>query len=265
MRKILTIATLLATAAIPILAQQQQQQPQQQQGPHPKSQKELDALKKVQADAQAGNPDQEIQDINYVLENFADTDYKDMLLNMAMDAAQRKGDYPQTVAFGEQVIKNNPNDVTARVTLAETIAQHTKDTDLDKDKSVQQIRSYANKALELLKGNVPPPAGVGPDKWPDFQKQLIAQAHDALGQANELEKKYPDAIAEYKAGLDAQPNSTVLMVRLAKAYNENKQYDDAIQMADKALAAPDATPAVKTFAQQQKDLANKLKSGAAPK
>ncbi|MBV9612802.1 MAG: hypothetical protein JO091_10025, partial [Acidobacteriaceae bacterium] len=62
------------------------QQPQA--GPKPKSQKEVDALQKVQAAVQAGNYDAELQAINYVLENFADTEYKNMLLNMAVDAAQ---------------------------------------------------------------------------------------------------------------------------------------------------------------------------------
>ena len=47
MRSILSLATLLAAVTIPVLAQQQT--------PKPKSQKEVDALKKVQADAQAGN------------------------------------------------------------------------------------------------------------------------------------------------------------------------------------------------------------------
>src|SRR5690242_17282857 len=100
MKPILSLAALVAAAAFPIYAWQAA--PQQ---PKPKSQKEVDALKKVQADAQAGNPDQEIADINYVLENFADTEYKDMLLSMAMEAAERKNDYGQIVAFGQQVIQ----------------------------------------------------------------------------------------------------------------------------------------------------------------
>ena len=41
--------------------------------PKPKSQKEIEALQKVQAAAQASNWDGEIQAINYALENFADT------------------------------------------------------------------------------------------------------------------------------------------------------------------------------------------------
>lgn len=253
MRSILSVATLATALVLPMAAQQ---------APKPKSQKEVDALKKVQADAQANNLDQEIQDINAVLENFADTEYKDMLLNMAMEAAQHKGDYGQTVAFGQQVIQANPNDVTARVTLAETIAQHSKDTDLDKDKSVKQIQEYANKALDLLKTSAVPPAGVPPEKWPDFKKQLTSQAYDALGQAAELEKKYPDAVTQYKAALDAQPTNSVALVRLSKAYVENKQYDDAITTADKALASADAPPQVKQFAQQQKDIATRLKATA---
>ncbi len=252
MRSILSLATLLAAVTIPALAQQQT--------PKPKSQKEVDALKKVQADAQAGNADQEITDINAVLENFADTEYKDMLLNMAMEAAQKKGDYGQTVAFGQQVIQADPNDITARVTLAQTIAAHTRDTDLDKDQSVKKIQDYANKALDLLKTATAPPAGIPDAQWPDLKKQLTAQAHDALGQADELQKKYPEAITEYKTALDAQPTNSVSMVRLAKAYVATKQYDDAISMADKVLAMADAPPQVKQFAQQQKDNATKLKA-----
>jgi hypothetical protein len=139
MKRILSLAALSAALTVPVIALQSPAQPK------PKSQKEVDALKKVQTDAQASNWDQEIADINNVLENFADTEYKDMLLSMAMEAAERKNDYGQIVAFGQQVIQANPNDIMSRVTLAEAIAQHSKDTDLDKDKSVKQIQEYANK------------------------------------------------------------------------------------------------------------------------
>jgi hypothetical protein len=58
--------------------------------------------------------------------------------------------------------------------------------------------------------------------------------------------------------LDVFPSS-IVAVRLAKAYVDNKQYDDAIAMADKAMTMPDASAPVKAYAQQQKDLATKLK------
>lgn len=243
-------ATAIALVTIPVLAQQP---------PKAKSQKEVDALQKVQTAAQAGNYDGEIQAINYVIENFPDTAFKNMLLDMAVDAAQRKGDYAQTVAFGEQAIQTDPNDLIARVTLAATIAQHTRENDLDKEQSLKKVDDYANKALDLLKNSPPPPPGVAADKWPAFTKQLTGQAYDALGLAADLRKNYPAAIDDFKNAI-VNDSSPVSQAHLAKAYLDNKQYDEAITAADKVLAMNDAPAVVKQFAQQQKDAATKLKA-----
>ncbi|MBV8551502.1 MAG: tetratricopeptide repeat protein [Acidobacteriaceae bacterium] len=248
----ITALLLIGTAAF---AQQAQQA---QPGPHPKSQKEVDALRKVQTDQQASNWKQEIQDINSVLEDFSDTEFKPQLLNMAMDASQRLGDYAQTVAWGERVIQNDPNDITARVTVAETMAQHMRDTDLDKDQTAAKVNTYANKALELLKTANTPPQGIPDAQWGDYKKQLEGQAHDSLGLAAAAQKNYPQAIDHYKAALAVFPNP-IIMTHLATSYLNNKQYDDAIATDDKILAMGDASASVKQVAQQQKDTATKLK------
>ena len=254
--KIQKLATFTAVVylALPLFAQQ---------GPRPKSQKESDALQKVLQAQQAQNWDGEIQAINYVLENFADTQYKTLLLSMAVDAAQAKGDYPQTVAFGEQAIQADPNNITARVTMAEDIAAHTRENDLDKEQSLKKVDDYANKALELLKNASEPPAGMNPAAWPDTKKLMISQAYDALGQAAGLRKNYPAEVTDFKSATDADPSNSVAYARLAKAYNDNKQYDDAIATADKVAAMADAPASVKSFAQQQKDIATKAKAAPA--
>jgi tetratricopeptide (TPR) repeat protein len=237
-------------AVIPVAAQQQ---------PKPKSQKEVEALQKVQA-AQ-NDPDAELQAIDYVLEHFADTEYKIMLLNMATDAAQRKGDYEKTVLYGERTLEADPGNIPVRITLAQAIVSHTRENDLDKDQSLKKVEDYANKALDLLKTAATPPPGIPDAQWPDTKKDFASQAHEVLGQDAELRKKYDDAIAAYKTAIaEAAKPSLVASARLAKAYVGAKQYDDAIATADKVLAANDAQPAVKQFAQQQKDIATKLKS-----
>lgn len=245
-------ATFLLMATLPILAQAPAK------GPHPKTQKEMEALQKVQAAGQAGNPDDELAAINFVLENFTETEFKPQLLAMAMQAAEQKGDYALIVTWGERSLQANPNDITSRVSLAEATARHTRENDLDKADSIKKIQDYANKALELLKTADAPPLGVPEAQWPDMKKQLTGQAYDALGQAATLDKKYPDAVTNYKAGLAVDPSS-VLKARLAKAYVDNKQYDDAITTADQVIADSSAQPAVKQFAQAQKDAATKLK------
>ncbi|MGA8027729.1 MAG: hypothetical protein WB992_11330 [Bryobacteraceae bacterium] len=258
--------TALMLAGVTLVAQQQTTPPAQA-GPHPKSQKEVDALKQVQTAAQANNYDAELQAINNVLENFADTEYKPMLLGMALDAAQRKGDYPQTVVWGERMMQNDPNDFASRILLAADIAQHTRENDLDKDQSLKKVDDYANKGLDLLKtaSDTSPPGFSGtPADYLGFKKDQAGLAHTALGEADELKKKYPEAIDEYKTSLstDAHPSSTT-MAFLSRAYVENKQYDDAIATADKVLAISDAPSQVKQFAQTQKDNATKLKAASA--
>ncbi len=245
------IAAAVLSLALPVFAQAP---------PKPKTQKESEALQKVLQAQQAGNWDGEIQAINYVLETFADTEYKPLLLSMAVDAAQNKGDYPQTIAFAEQAIQADPNNMTARVTLAEDIAQHTRDNDLDKEQSLKKVDDYANKALELLKNATAPPPGMNPAAWPDTKKLLTSQSYDALGQAASLRKNYPTAITDFKTAADTDASNSVAVARLAKAYVDNKQYDEGIATADKVLAMADAPASVKTFAQQQKDIANKLKA-----
>lgn len=259
-----TAAVLLI--AIPLLGGQAPPAASQAQQPKPKSQKEVEALQKVQAAAQASNWDGEIQAINYVLENFADTEYKIMLLSMAQEAAQNKGDYAGAIAFGEQTVAADPNNITARVYMAESIAQHTHENDLDKEQSLKKVDDYANKALELLKGPAAAPVGTPEAQWPDLKKQLTSQAYDALGQAADLRKKYPDSIQDFKNAIDAQPGNSVAQARLAKTYFDAKQYDEAIAAADKVLAMNEAPAVVKQFAQQQKDNATKMKAAtpAAP-
>jgi tetratricopeptide (TPR) repeat protein len=260
---ILAFAATLIFAALPVAAFQAQQA-QQQQGPKPKSQKEVDALKKVQETAQAGDWAGEIAAINNVLENFADTEYKSMLLGMAMDAAQRKGDVAESVVWGERVIQNDPNDYTARITLAESIAQHVRENDLDKDQNLKKVDDYANKGLELVKAANTPPAGIPPDKWPEFKKQMTSEAYDALGLAATARKNYADAIKNFQTGIEADAANSVPQAHLSKAYLDNKQYDEAIAAADKVIGNAQAPASVKTYAQTMKDAATKLKGSAAP-
>ena len=263
-RAALLATTLIGVGGISLPAQQQQaQQAQGQQGPKAKSQKEVDALQKVQAAAQAQDYDAEIKAIDNVLENFADTEYKPMLLNMAMDAAQRKGDQAATQVYGERALEASPDNIQARVLLGASIASHVRENDLDKETNLKKAEDYANKALAMLKNSPPAPAGFPADQWPSFQKELTAQSYDTLGVVADLRKDYPEAIKQFQAALQAQPTFSVSMARLAKAYVGNKQYDEAIATADKVAAMSDAPASVKQFAAQQKENATKLK-GTAP-
>lgn len=239
------------------------QQPAAAKGPQPKSQKEREALMKVQTAAQSNNADEELKAIDFVLENFDNTDYKVMLLTMGMEASQNKGDAAKASVYADRLIEADPNNIAARVMQAESIAQRTRENDLDKDQSIKKVEELASKGLELLKNASTPPPGMADAQWAEQKKQLESEAHDAMGQVSELKKNYPEAIKHYQEALTAQPTNAVATARLAKAYVGNKQYDEAISTADKVAAMADAPAVVKQFAQQQKDAATKMKSSGA--
>jgi len=249
LRAVVGLAVLCG--ALPLAAYQAKQ-------PKVKSKKEQEALMQVQTAAQSGNAAAELAAINNVLENFADSEFKPQLLTMAMGAAQQTNDPAQVATWAERLMENDPNDIVARVTLAETTAQQMRENDLDKADNVKKVNDLANKALDLIKSGGSVAAGIPDDKWPDFKKELGGRAWAAIAQADAINKQHAEEITAYKNALEVYPSS-IVTARLSRAYVNNKQYDDAISTADKAIAMADATPPVKNFAQQQKDLAIKLK------
>ena len=179
-----------------------------------------------------------------------------------MDAAQRKNDPVQTAVYADRVIEAEPDNIPARVTLAASTVGHVRETDLDKEQNLKKVDDYANKALALINTAATPPTGLNEAQWPEYKKQLASQSYDSLGQAAALRKNYPDAIKNFKSAVDQQPTNSVAMARLSKTYVDAKQYDDAIATADKVLAMAEAPAAVKTFAQQSKDNATKMKASS---
>jgi tetratricopeptide (TPR) repeat protein len=245
------LGMLVLFAVMPLEAYQAKQ-------PKVKSKKEQEALMAVQAAAQKNDAVAELAAINNVLENFADTEFKAQLLTMAMGAAQQTGDDAQVATWAERVMASDPNDIAARVTVAETTAQHMRENDLDKSANVKKVTELGHRALDLIQSGGSVPAGIPDDKWPDYKKELGERAWAAIAQADSMDKRYPESIAAYKSALEFVP-SAIVTARLAKTYLESKQYDDAIATADKAMTMPDATPQVKTYAQAQKDAATKMK------
>jgi tetratricopeptide (TPR) repeat protein len=239
--------------------QQPGQQPAaaQQAGPKVKSQKELDALKKVQA---AATPQERLEAIDGVLENFNDTEYKHILLDMAVQTAQQLRDPAKVEIYAERALKEDPKDATAQLAIASTTIQGTKEFDLDKEQKLTKAEKYAKNALESLKSEAAPNPQMTPEQWQEAKKQMSAEAHANLGAVEALRKKYDEALTHYKTAADEDPDP-VILVRLANAYNEAKQPENAITTCDRILAMNDAPAQIKQIAQSEKAKAEKAKSG----
>jgi hypothetical protein len=231
--------------------------PKEANKPRPKSPKEFEALRAFQ-DAQT--PDQQLQAIENILSNFADTEFKVMLLQTAMQIEQRRNDFAQVLFYGQRLLDADPKGAFALVTMASETARHTRLFDLDKDEKLAKVEQYAKAGLEAAKV-MPKPAGVADDQWEAAKKDFQAQAYDAMGQAAGLRLQYDEAIADYKLALSiAAAPDPVTWIRLGQAYEDSANLDAASDAFDKALATPNISRAVKSVAQSKKDEVAKRKT-----
>ncbi len=254
---------LAALAAILLAAPSFAQAPAAPQGPHPKSQKEVDALMAIQ---NATTADARLKAIDDLLTNFADTEFKTQVLDMAVETARQKNDPEAVAAWADRALQANPKDYIAMVDLASVTAGQMKQFDLNLTDEVAKVDKNAHGAIDNVKVATKPNPNMTDDQWKGYQGDITASAYEALGIAASVQKNYPAAIEQFKDGLAASPNA-VLRVRLGQAYVLNKQYDEAIAEYDKAMADPNAPAQVKQIAQAAKVSAEKLKApsaGAAP-
>ena len=231
--------------------------------PKPKSAKEGDAIRAIQA---AVDPDARLKAIDDVLTTYADTEYKILLLQMAVGTAQQKGDFALTTTWAERTLDADPKNVLAMLALAQGQAMHTREFDLDKEAKLAKGEKYAHAVLDALKDAPKFRTDISDEQWVDAKKGLAAQAHESLGIMAAVRKNYVGAVAEYKLAIAASgaPEPTI-ETRMGDAYARDGKYDEAIAAFDKAMAAPDVSAQVKQVAQNTKASAMRKKAaGAAP-
>lgn len=250
MKRTILAAVLLAAGATGLMAQKGAAAAPagQPKGPAPKSQAELTALQAMFG-AQ-GNPDNMITTAEALLTKFADTDFKDTALFFEATAYQQKGDTEKAQIFAERAVDANPKNFQASLMLAQSIAQHTRENDLDKEEKLAKAEKYANMTIASLKDAPKPNPQITDQQWDDAKKDLTAQSHDVLGMADLTRKKYDGAVTEFKSAIDGAAHpEPASKVRLASAYQNMGKYDESIAAAESVMNDAQAPQTIKQVAQ----------------
>ncbi len=229
---------------------------------------EAEAFNAVQSEQ---DPQKRMDAADDFVTKFADSSLKPTILLMAAQAAAQKNQGDKMVIYCERTIDAYPKPTPpmypaaqCMLLLANYYSTRTREFDLDKEEKLAKADGYAKQAMELTEKMDKPNPAITDDQWNSAKKDLVSQAHEAMGNADMVRKKYDEAINEYKvASENAATPEPATMVRLANAYNEAGKYDDAIAAADKALAMPNVYPQIKAAAQQVKTKATALKAKAA--
>jgi tetratricopeptide (TPR) repeat protein len=264
-RTILTGILILAAGVSGVMAQKKSATPPATaapKGPAPKSADELKALQALFM--AAGKPDEVIMAAENVLTKFPDTDFKDTVLFMEAEAYRQKGDKEKMQIYAERTLAANPKHFQAELMLSESLVQGTREHDLDRDEKLGKADKYANDAIEAINGASKPNPQLTDQKWEDIKKDLVAEAHDALGLSAIQSKKWDVAIAQLKMAVEgAASPEPAYQIRLASAYQGAGKYDEAIELAEKVMNDPTNPPNIKSVAQSMRAQAVVAKKGAA--
>lgn len=231
------------------------------QGPKPKSKGEYDAIMAIQ---NAATADARLTAIDDLLTKFADTEYKNMVLDMAVETAQQKNDATLVGVWADRALQANPKDFVAMLAIAGSTASGIKEFDLNLKDEVAKVDKNANGALDALKDAPKIQPQMTDAQWADAKKDFASEAYQALAIAAMNQKKYADAVTQFKTAIDtaAHPDPATY-VRLGSAYETTKAYDQAIAAFDKAIAVPDASAQIKQIAENLKAEVTKRKAAAA--
>jgi tetratricopeptide (TPR) repeat protein len=234
--------------------------------PAPKSQKEVPALQALFQSYQSQDSDGTIKAAMALVTQFADSEFKATAFMLASEASRMKGDADNAVLYAEQCLEADPKYYAAAITIAQVLAQKTRENDLDREEKLGRAEKLANQAITLIQGSTKVNPQITDEQFVGMKKTYEAQAHEALGMAAMVRKKYDVCSNELKTAVDiASMPDPATMVRLGNCYRLNKHFDEAIAILDKALADANSSPQVKAAATQEKINANREKAAAAAK
>ncbi|HEX6879408.1 MAG TPA: tetratricopeptide repeat protein [Terriglobales bacterium] len=196
---------------------------------------------------------------------FPDSELKGAVYHQTMAAYQNGGNEEKTLDMGRKALTYNPDDPGVLVSVAEMIASRTRETDLDKDDRLAEATKDAKHALETV-ADYPAPPSMAPEQVAKIKEEIRSTAYSAMGMADYTNKNYDSAIANFKQAADLlkdNPDSTILL-RLTLSYDKAGKYAEALDAANKTLAAPGAPPQVVQLATQEKARLQKLATAPKP-
>lgn len=271
-----------AAQSAPAGAQAAPAGPQHRTPPSAKTQEEFTAYT-----AAAQNPDLAAAEkaADDFVTKFPDSNLKALLYNTLMRRYQQADNSDRALEMARKELQYDPEETTALVTAATALAEHTRDSDLDRDERYDEATKYAQKAIATIDTGLMVPPNAPEEQVQQYKKMLLSAAHQALGmvylqQAQAATDRKPPAsdqeIAALNAKSEAEDSQAIAMapagqidpliyLRLAVAQDHQQKYDKALDSANKAVQASADNPNINEIAKREVERLRKLTgSGAKP-
>lgn len=219
-----------------------------------KSKAEGEALQAIQTDQ---DPASIMTKVDAFVAKFADTEFKGWAYSRAAEAAERKGDGPKVIIYSDLAMEADPKAYHPMLMEAAELARSTRENDLDKDEKLAKAEKLAKQAIATVPDAPKPNPNIPDAQWDEIKKEFVADGHRDLGMIATVKKKYDVAVAEFKQAIEIPHDPDVpTYIRLAAAYTDNKQPDEALAVLAKMPPNPQLAP----YAEKEKKRAEAMKA-----
>ncbi len=242
--------------------------PAQPQGPRPPQAKTQAELDDYRAAGQNADPAAAEAAVDAFAVKYPDSELTGFLYAALQRKFQGADNSDKTIESGRKALKYLPDHPLVLVLTANTIAERTRETDLDRDERYAESAKYAQHSLEVMDTGLTAIAGnMSPEQMEQLKNGLRSMAYNTLGWVSMNKKDYPVAEEHFRKAADADPNQPdpYVYYRLALVLDYQKKYAEALKAANRCveLAQTDATLLPKAK-QEQSRLTKLVGAPAAP-
>lgn len=237
-------------------------QPAAKRPPQAKTQPEFDAYKAAAANTDAAALEKAADDF---ATKFADSELRILLFKTDMHLYQNANNAEKTEDLGRKVLAIDPDDPDSLTTVAEVIAERTRDTDINRDQRYEDGLKMAGKALTTIDTDVAAPAGTPQEKVDAYKAGMRSQAYSTMGTIEYNKNNFAGAQEDFQKAIDAYPSQPYApdVLRLALSLDKQGKYEEALKAANRAVELSQESSPIGGSARREQDRLQKL-TGKAP-
>lgn len=197
-------------------------------------------------------------------QKFPDSQLTLLLYRSAMMTYDSANSADKSIEMGRKLLSLDPNNPEALMIVGSNLAQHTRDTDLDRDERLAEAQRSLEKALQTLDTDLMLPVNMPPEQGTAIRTAMRAQVYGALGVVQLAKKDYAAAEKFLQQATQLAGTDPALWLRLAYVLDKEEKYKEALGPAQSCIQFSAEEPQINTLCKQELARLNQL-AAAPPK
>jgi len=229
--------------------------------------KSEDELKAYQAASAETDPAKAEAAANDFAAKFPNSELRAALYMRVMNLYAQSNNTNKVIETGRQAIAADPTNPVPLMEVASSLAETTRDTDLDREQRLAEAAKDAHAAIDNIDTGLLVPANADPARVAAAKHTILTNSYDTLGLVDMSRNDYKSAASNLQKAIDISQDNpeAVLYLRLSVVQDKLQQYQEALDSANKAVQyAKDGTPAQNLAKQQQERLKKLIEAQSAP-